>query len=385
MTNTASRSVPRVLRALLATTLFLIALTAWTGRAAAADPALSIDPAQFDFGTMNVGGESTWQGDFFVTNESDETVTFSGSTLDPMDPYNFPILIDDCEYFGTLAPGESCGIRVAFDPQVEGDLTAKLTINSNAPGPAVYSELSGKALPRLLPKANLTPKTADFGTQGIGTTTVRTLTLSDDGEGDLDIGEVAIGGRDAASFAVQDNKCSGRVIATGMTCDVKVTFTPPSAGIKQATFTITTDDATNPTTATLTGTGAGIVPNPVGWAKVTLPGRLPRVDRGKLKVPVTCITEVLERCVGRINAWSSGEALKNGKGGEFRVASGKFSLKPGTRLVTLALEPRTIRSLKKQRRLKARFEATVNQASGAATRLVVRFIRAAKPGAANRP
>ena len=80
----------------------------------------------------------------------------------------------------------------------------------------------------------------------------------------------------------------------------------------------------------------------------------------------------MERCVGNIKGFASGEDLKNGKGGTFMVARGGFSMKPGQGIVSLSLEPRTIRSLKKQARLKTIFTVKTKQATGATTARKVR-------------
>ena len=89
--------------------------------------------------------------------------------------------------FETLAPGDSCLIIAVFEPQEEGDLTANLLIDSNAAGPQPSVALSGKALPRLLPKAELSLTSHDFGTQGLATETTKTFELTDSGQGDLDM------------------------------------------------------------------------------------------------------------------------------------------------------------------------------------------------------
>jgi hypothetical protein len=88
-------------------------------------------------------------------------------------------------------------------------------------------------------------------------------TLSNTGNATLNISKTALGGANAADFAIATgtNAC-GATLAASATCSIYITFTPSVAQAESATLTVT-DNATPATQSTsLTGTGTA-VPAPV--------------------------------------------------------------------------------------------------------------------------
>lgn len=345
-----------------------------TGTADAAESPLTMNMNEFDFGRMNVGGESVEQAEFVVTNNGEEAVTFDWATIDP-ELFIFPVIFDLCR-FEVLEQGESCMIIVQFNPADPGDFTARFEVHSSAPGTDPSADLHGFAYPRLLPDVKITPQAIDFGTWGIGATTAkRRITVEDSGQGDLDVRAARLTGPEAGDFTIVRDQCKDRVLASGMTCDIEIEFSPFEIGQRNATLFIPTNVDTD-TTVTLTGAGRGFVPSPPGNATVKLAEKLPKAKGGNLLIPFTCETELMETCSGKLRAFATGEALKNGKGGDFMVARGTFAARPGKRFAKVVLEPRAVRALTKRGRFPASFEVSVVQGSGATSvRTVKRSIR----------
>jgi hypothetical protein len=77
------------------------------------------------------------------------------------------------------------------------------------------------------------------------------------------LGTISLGGASPGDFALPAAKdlCSGRTLGPGASCTVEPRFKPQSAGVKNATLQIPSNDPDeNPLSLTLTGTGAGSGP-----------------------------------------------------------------------------------------------------------------------------
>jgi len=101
------------------------------------------------------------------------------------------------------------------------------------------------------------PASLAFGDVDVGTSSTKTLTISNVGDADLTITEITVTG---TQFSV--GTYPGTIAAAG-SADVNVTFSPTSAGAKSATLTIASDDPDEATvTVSLSGTGVSVAPPP---------------------------------------------------------------------------------------------------------------------------
>ena len=94
---------------------------------------------------------------------------------------------------------------------------------------------------------------------GVGTSKTWTLTLSNAGGEDLDVGALSITGTDASEFSISNDNCSGQSLSPFESATFDVVFTPTSSGEKNASITIPSDDAGSPLTVSL------------NWEACTLP------------------------------------------------------------------------------------------------------------------
>jgi subtilisin family serine protease len=116
-----------------------------------------------------------------------------------------------------------------------------------------------KALERLLPDEpppatpdiSVTPTSHDFGNVEVGQSSRITVTVSNIGDGDLEIEQLALTGAD---FIISNDGCSNTTVVAGGNCTVKVTFNPQTEGAKNATLSIPSNDSDTPT-VTLNGNG----------------------------------------------------------------------------------------------------------------------------------
>jgi hypothetical protein len=137
----------------------------------------------------------------------------------------------------TLPPQSQCGYNVVFAPTQAGARNTTLTINSNDPGGPVVIPVTGVGL--ALPLGDLSATALNFGYAAIGLASPPlTLNLQNTSSVPLAISGVST----SANFEVASNTCS-TAVATGASCTIGVTFTPPTAGAFNGTLTVSDNDA----------------------------------------------------------------------------------------------------------------------------------------------
>jgi len=115
-----------------------------------------------------------------------------------------------------------------------------------------------KALERLAPSADepnieVTPTSHNLGNVILGDSSTVTVTISNTGNSDLEIGQLSLGGTD---FLVSNDTCSNTTVAASSDCTVTITFTPATEGVKTTKLSIPSNDADIAVTkVSLTGKG----------------------------------------------------------------------------------------------------------------------------------
>jgi len=191
-------------------------------------PQLSFSPAGLDFGIQRVN-ESRSEG-LQVTNSGEATTRIGSVGPEGKDTNNFWVGYNDCWNGRWLAPGESCGLQVNFNPWQIADYEALVTVYAdNFTFSASVQGTGGESL--LAPGTN----PVEFGVAAVGGEgTVRTIHFSN--EGNLAGGYfiAVIAGGDIGSFELVDESCTGEEIAPGATCVAHVRFDPVGPGLKTA-------------------------------------------------------------------------------------------------------------------------------------------------------
>jgi hypothetical protein len=103
---------------------------------------------------------------------------------------------------------------------------------------------------RATPAAIAFPDTQDHLRSGR-----RTVTLTNIGSENVNVGDVAITGADATSFTKTSDTCIGATLAPHQACSVTLRFRPLGIGAKNATLSLTDNAPKSPQTVTLSGTG----------------------------------------------------------------------------------------------------------------------------------
>ncbi|MDH7515823.1 MAG: choice-of-anchor D domain-containing protein, partial [Bacteroidota bacterium] len=159
----------------------------------------------------------------------------------------------------TINAGDSATVRMRFSPVTAGAASGTLTVSSNASNAATFVvSLSGVAVDAPL----LTPVTSslDFGSVLIGSSSSRTLQITNTGTGTLTITSASVAGTHAADFTILSP--STLSIPAGKKDSIILSFTPQGSGKREAELHLQSNDRTNPVT-TVWMTGLGERPLPV--------------------------------------------------------------------------------------------------------------------------
>jgi archaellum component FlaF (FlaF/FlaG flagellin family) len=223
-----------------------------------AAPQATLAPDAVDFGSVQAGSVST-PVDVTVTNSGGGTLNFArfgiaSSSANPSDFWVAPG--GTCSTSVSLASGESCTVRVRFNPVETGALSGKLSFWVNTPAGRVDAQLSGSGLAAGQP--SLTPDAVDFGTVALGSTSDPVdVTLSNTGAGALSFWRfgIADSSANASDFrVVPGGTCATSVaLASGETCTVRVRFAPTAAGTRSAKLSFWVNSLAGRVDATLTG------------------------------------------------------------------------------------------------------------------------------------
>ena len=101
----------------------------------------------------------------------------------------------------------------------------------------------------------------------------QTFTVSNSGDENLVIGTLSLEGQDVENFSIQNDGCSGQIIAPSETATVDVVFSPTSAGGKVANLNLPSDDPDVPLLDVAlngTGEGEGYMITPELWIRAVI-------------------------------------------------------------------------------------------------------------------
>ena len=153
---------------------------------------------------------------------------------------------------GSAVPAAAkCTISVTFTPTATGTRTGKVTITDNAAGSPQSVTLTGTGS-----EVKLSTTSVTFPTAVLGSTSVRTATLTNLGTTALSITSITVGGTNAADF-LESNTC-GTSVAAGKSCSITLTFKPKAIGTRSATVSIADNGGGSSQTIHLSGVGSQV-------------------------------------------------------------------------------------------------------------------------------
>ncbi|MFN7727105.1 MAG: choice-of-anchor D domain-containing protein [Rubrivivax sp.] len=216
-----------------------------------AAPFITLSQAALGFGRVTVGTSAVPRV-AQLSNSGAATLLISGITSSGG---GFSVS-HDCP--ASLPAGQGCALTVGYTPQ-EGVAAEQMVIQSNAFSSPNSVVLTGQGVTTSLPVLawRNAPASVDFGPVQTGQTgTAPTLTLENQGPGEVAVSALALVGADAGVFSVGGGTCLGGVrLAQGSSCTVVLSFAPDSAGPRSATLLVASNGS-NPPDTLLRGTGA---------------------------------------------------------------------------------------------------------------------------------
>jgi hypothetical protein len=190
-----------------------------------------------------------------VRNLGEESFDIDTVGLTGTDPGDFRILSETCSATTITVAPSNCTVTVTFSPTAEGARTAALRFIDSAPGAPHQVVLNGFGTPRV-PAFDATPNPLDFGTvRTDATPPVRTITVSNTGNGPFTIADVTLDGTDVEQFEIVGTDCDGEIEPEG-TCTIDVEFAPSGAGPRSAVVAVDDDAPGGPHRIPVIGEGA---------------------------------------------------------------------------------------------------------------------------------
>jgi hypothetical protein len=126
-----------------------------------------------------------------------------------------------------------------------------------------------------IPDITVNPAAIAFGRVNIGSTSTQAIAVTNNGQGNLSVGNITLGGADADQFSIQNDNCSGQALGPVGSATLQVVFNPTSTGNKIANLSISSNDPDeNPVNVTLTGIGS-VAPAPTPSAPSASPYLMP--------------------------------------------------------------------------------------------------------------
>lgn len=242
---------------------------------------LSPSPSPLDFGTqeVNFGTQNRFVG---INNDNTSTTTIGVATITGADAAAFQISGNNCDNNG-LGPNSGCGMDVNWTPALPaGVKSAQLEIPNDGTVSPLIVPLTARVLAG--PRSAIVPSAINFGNTAIGSARSQQVSVSNVGDADLFIQEAFIVGGTPSFFPISANTCTGVPIAPGAGCSFVVGFAPGTAGLKEASVFLITNENNGPVTtlqvsgtaylapagaATVSGSaqvGSGLSCRPVGFS-----------------------------------------------------------------------------------------------------------------------
>lgn len=226
-----------------------------TGTGVDNSPTITVAPAQLSF-TQTVGATSD---PLRVTISSGGTadLVLSSIALSGANAGDYAITPGStCSAGSTLISGSNCYIELRFTPTATGTRSATLSIQHNAGANASTVALTGQGNATAQPGLALDATSLDLGSQGLGTTgAARTLTVTNNGQADLNFSAIAASGVHAGDIVLGGSCAVGTPVAASASCTVTVALHPSALGARAATLSLATNAAIGTATVSLSGEG----------------------------------------------------------------------------------------------------------------------------------
>jgi hypothetical protein len=219
---------------------------------------------QVPFG--NVIEMTSSDGTVVVTNDGDQDLVIGQIAVANPLAAPFSILNDACSN-QTLTKGTGCNLTVRYSPPAVGVSTDSFDIPSNdADEDPVIFNVSGTGISASAPEITVTDSVSPdndlqvpFGEVTEMTSSDQTITITNDGAVNLDIGQIAVADPLSAPFSILNDACSNQAVVPAANCSLVVRFLPHAPGASSDSFDIPSNDGDESlVTVNVSGSGTEI-------------------------------------------------------------------------------------------------------------------------------
>ena len=209
---------------------------------------MSVVPVSVSFGSVTVGTANTQT--VTVSNPGSANLSISQATVSgsgfALSGLTLPL---------TVAPGTSAAFTVKFAPAAVGSVTGSLTLLSNAPNSPTTVALSGTGATVSVQLA-ASPSSLSYGNVNLGTTSSKTVTLTNSGNSSVSISQLSVSG---AGFTAS-GLTTPLSLTPGQSTAFNVNFAPTVGGSVSGSASVASNATGSPTQIALTGSGVQAAP-----------------------------------------------------------------------------------------------------------------------------
>ncbi len=216
-----------------------------------------------DFGTVAVG--QIGSTDAVITNTSSVALTIQHLYLQGGGKTLFAASDSACT--AAIAPGAMCDIAMTFTPKRVGAAQATLSVAMSIPGTKASHVLEQATVTGIgTPKGTgsgpaFTLSTLNIGLVTVGTSGSGAVAFTNTSTSSETIGTDTITRDGAQAFAITGSTC-GTSVASGASCSITVTYTPPAPLLESADLVVTTVNGSKPAGSEMTAiSGTGVAPS----------------------------------------------------------------------------------------------------------------------------
>ncbi len=190
----------------------------------------ALDPAMLEFGEVALDVDAVLMTAQLINSGLEDVVI---TLVEAPDAPFARDSADECADVPiVLEPGATCELGFAFAPDTAGPHTTQVEVISEAAGSEVI-ELVGEGI---APGLGIDPTSVDFGVVPVGESVLSdVVTLTNTGDADLDLQGLELKG--SGAIAIEEDDCSGSVLAPDSNCSLIFSFNPQEEGIHDALMT----------------------------------------------------------------------------------------------------------------------------------------------------
>ncbi len=214
-------------------------------------PSANLSASSITFSSQNVGTTSAAKS-LTITNSGDADLVISSAVLGGAHAGDFALVSPPSFPKTVTRGGGTLTLNLTFTPSAVGARSAALTLTDNANGSPRSVTLAGNGT---APVFSSSSPSVTFGGQPVSTTSSPTVvTITNVGDGEMLVSNVALAGLHASDFAFTAS-APPIALPPGASTTVSITFAPTAEGQRSASLVITDSAAGNPHSIPLSGTG----------------------------------------------------------------------------------------------------------------------------------